>query len=53
MLHFSVVRLENPHFRIYYSHQYNVLCFLLAGAALAVLDLLGKQQMIEQMVHIV
>ena len=53
MFHFAVVRLENPHFHIYCSHQHNVLCCLLAGAALLLLDLLGKQQMIEQMEHIV
>ena len=49
MLHFAVVLLQNPYFHIYCCHQHNALCCRLADAALAGLNLLGKQRMIEQM----
>ena len=52
MLHFAVVQLENPHFHIYCYRQHNVLCCLLVDAADLLLDLVDKQQMIEQMEHI-
>ena len=49
MLHFAVVLLQNLYFHIYCYHQHNALCCPLADAALAGLNLLGKQRMIEQM----